>query len=59
MQQAAIDCGFRNIGLAMARDFAGLITHLNDFVMHLHNSLGSPGYLAPEFRAEKVSGLLV
>ena len=51
--QATIDARFRNIGLAMSRDFTGLMVHLNDFVMHLHNSLGSPGYLAPEFKAEK------
>ena len=56
MLQAAIDGGFHIIGLAMARDFTRLITHLNDCVMHLHNSIGGPGYLAPEFRAEKVGG---
>ena len=38
----------------MSRDFAGLMCNINDYVMHMHNSLDSPGYIAPEFRTEKV-----
>ena len=52
--QATIEKGFLKIGLAMSRDFAGLMCNINDYIMHMHNSLDSPGYIAPEFRTEKV-----
>ena len=53
--QATVEKGFRKIGTSMAPDFPGFISNINDFIMHMHLSMGYPGYLAPDFRTENVS----
>ena len=32
--------GFRKIGTSMAPDFPGFISNINDFIMHMHLSMG-------------------
>ena len=51
-----VEKGFGKVGLAVARDFTGILVNANDYFVHTWNALGkSSVQRVPEFRAENVS----